>query len=101
MHCRSLKAFGGGTNVRCILLGLVLGLNLGLTWLLVTLIPAHTVLEAMRKLQEEVNGIMHEELNAQLGNVALTGGAEGGSDAQMVDTGQGSVIGQVRIYPPY
>lgn len=55
---------------------------------------------------EEANGIMHEDLSAQLGSVALAEGLEGSETAQVAGIGhvvsfvQRADIGQVRIYLP-
>jgi len=66
---------------------------------LVTLTPARAVIEEIQKLLEEANGIMHDDLNAQLGNVALAEFVEGSETTQIDDIGQGVRIEQVRICP--
>lgn len=56
---------------------------------------ARAVIEELQKLLEEANEIMHDDLNARLGNFALTEGVNSSETAQVVDLGQGVGIGQV------
>lgn len=55
---------------------------------LLVLNPARAVMEEIQRLLEEANGMMHEDLNTRLGNIALTEGAGGSETAQTADTGQ-------------
>jgi hypothetical protein len=45
-------------------------------------------MEEIQWFLEEANGMMHEDLNTRLGNVALTEGAGGSETAPTADTGQ-------------
>ena len=55
---------------------------------LLVLNPARAVIEEMQRLLEEANGMMHENLRAQLGNIALTEEAASSETAQTADIGQ-------------